>query len=119
MKLCTEDLCSKWGFDDTDQISNYIFKIDPKLASSLSGEQKDMILITLIEKFMIPELKKNYKKVEYCKEGLIHNPIRLTKLDDIEIEWDIIKDYDLIPEYIIISKKEVLKIIAEIRNKKV
>jgi hypothetical protein len=114
VRLYLKDLLSKWGFSDGDQVSDWIFEKNPDLSLSLSIEQKKKVLITAVERFLIPELKKNYRDVKYTTKGLIHNPIRLTELDDLEINWMKVKDYEIIPEYIDIPDSEIFKIIKEI-----
>lgn len=70
-------------------------------------------LIDLVEIHMIPELKKNHK-IKYTTIATSHNPIRLTEIDGKNIDWnDPWKDYPLIPDYITIPEKEVVRLMRK------
>lgn len=113
LRLFSSGLTSKWGFDDGDVLGD--FKFD-------HGQQwKDVdvreALVQLVHTYLYPKMQENHK-YEYMVIESIHNPIRVTSIDGVDVDlYDSTKEYGITPEYVDVPWEHVGKIFDEIKRR--
>ena len=89
--LCSDNLLSKWGFDDGDLLVDWLLAVvdeyEPKWGSPRAGLARKWldghkVLIRLIRERVLPALD---QRVEIDEYGTIHNPVRARRVDGREV----------------------------------
>jgi len=107
MRLYTAGLLSKWGFGDGDVLDDMIFD------SLGGGVDYSKTLIKVVREFVVPKIK---NKIELQEIGTIHNPIRASMVDGIEVDWIEEQDIELEPEFVDVPDEDILRIAKEFIN---
>jgi hypothetical protein len=75
--LLSSSLCQKYGFNDGAQLFNFRY--------SMEGAHD--LLIEVVKQFLIPEIEKHHEIEVIDRIVTSHNPIRIGKLDGVEIDY--------------------------------
>lgn len=77
LALYADDLLSKWGFDDGDRLSDWVFDT---LGRHDFEYENHKVLEELVKRYLLPKLD---KKVEIYFINTIHNPVRAEMIDGV------------------------------------
>lgn len=132
IKIYTGGLLSKWGFHDGspmyhgwvvpfedaqgyDYDNRHFQWFYDKTFEEIDGEPWGRkVFHKLVEKFVLPELKKNHAIDGFVYIGSSHNSTRLKMVDGVEIDWYNINDQpELNPEYVEVSFDKFKKFLKE------
>jgi hypothetical protein len=98
--LFSQGLLSKWGFSDGDVLDDPLWDEADRRGDDPRGHDEHAVLIRAVREYLLPRLDQS---VEVETTSTIHNPIRATKVDGVEVEVDGNSDYDdihLTPEWV-------------------
>ncbi|WP_431889434.1 hypothetical protein [Nocardiopsis alba] len=103
-------LLSKWGFGDGDTPDEWLDYLDER---GVDWDDAEWPLVQIVRRYLLPELAKNHA-IDVYEIGTIHNPIRASKVDGIEIDDRAINDeVELTPASVEVPLAEALKIALE------
>lgn len=103
-------LLSKWGFGDGDAPDEWLDYLDER---GIDWDDAEWPLAALVRRYLLPELAKHHA-IDVYEIGTIHNPIRASKVDGIEIDDRAINDeVELVPASVDVPLAEALKIALE------
>jgi hypothetical protein len=68
--MYADDLLSKWGFEDGDRLSDFMYDNKSEFEDKVNGHE---LLEELVKRYLLPLLK---DKVEIYFIQTIHNPVR-------------------------------------------
>lgn len=105
VRFYTNGLCSKFGFNDGDLLEDVIEDLNDGVFIPALNHR---VLAAVVKEFVIPKLDQN---VEIMEVETIHNPIRVSKINGVELTYNQ-GDPTLTPEYIDVSKDAIIKIVT-------
>jgi len=107
LRLSTNELLFKHGNSET--MSDFMEENDLWPDTQGNVLLSDYVLIALYKKYVLPKIEREIKYV--VMNPLHHNPIRLTHVGGVEIDWD--ADFhdgiELLPDYVEIPNDVVMK----------
>jgi hypothetical protein len=96
MRFYTEGFLSKWGFEDGDLLDDLLYEelgtVDDFVfdkrdeVGSIYGFDHTVLMLVLIT-IVLPALD---QRVDVMAVGTIHNPLRATKVDGVEVPHEIV-----------------------------
>ncbi|MEV2277723.1 hypothetical protein AB0I72_19265 [Nocardiopsis sp. NPDC049922] len=100
-------LLSKWGFGDGDTPDEWLDYLDEH---GIDWDDAQWPLAALVRRYLLPELAKHHT-IEVYEIETIHNPIRASRVDGIEIDPLAADDeVELIPASVDVPLSEALRI---------
>jgi hypothetical protein len=108
--LHASGLLSKWGFSDGETPDAWF---DYLAEQGVDWDDAEWPLTALVRRFLLPELAKHHA-IEVYEIESIHNPIRASKVDGIEIDdYAATPQVDLTPPWVDVPLSEALRIAHE------
>lgn len=100
MKLFSACLLSKWGFDDGDLFSDFVFRY-----GGPDAPDDGSVLVAAVKAYLLPKLKQSVEVVEIETS---HNPIRALRVDGGRVDWYLHNpDIKLEPESVEITEQDI------------
>ncbi len=121
--LLSNDLFSKWGFEDGREISQWLLEYDDEHTVGFNHpdvpevKSHELLLKRLIFKYLLPKIDAELK-VRYMVNNT-HNSFRCFTINDKDLPEDIHYDNDYKPPFSVtvkISEEDVLKEINDVNN---
>jgi hypothetical protein len=115
LRLDSESLLSKWGFNDGDEPDPLLDLLDERGLPYPTRDEWTIVLRRLVRKHLIPALD---QAVEVVDMETSHNPIRVTAVDGVDVRalWsESGKSVPLTPEAVAVPIDEVLRALDEVR----
>lgn len=110
IRLSSECLLSKWGFNDGDDPEPWLDWCD---AHGVDYNEIDYPLVALVRRYLLPVIEQDVTVVEI---ETIHNPVRLETIDGVDVTeawYGRAPKPVLSPEYVDVPMTEVLKVAQE------
>lgn len=109
LTLRSEDLLSKWGFNDGEPPEALLDVLDAEGIAYPTDWHA--ILVQLVEENLLPVLD---QRVEVVTLETNHNPIRADRVDGVELEdWTGAGDIVLSPESVDVPVERVLELVRQ------
>lgn len=105
--LFSSGLLSKWGFNDGDPPPEWDDYLEEQ---GHDREAFEFPLVALVLTYLIPEVSRHHT-VEVCEIDTHHNPIRVERVDGVEIDPTVLNDGIVLhPEWVEVPLSAALTI---------
>lgn len=111
LRLFSDDLLSKWGFNDGDRpdwLWEYAKNAPEDVQRAIHDADWHDVLDTLVRERLLPVLAQNHE-IEYFYTITNHNPARATTVDDVPIDHRGSNAVELTPEWVDVPLDVVLE----------
>lgn len=107
--LDADNLGHKWGFSDGDILDDWWWEVYDEAPTVDTHD----LLWDLVNEFLVPEIEKAGHIVELTHIQTNHNPVRLEKLNGVEVDWYSEKWELFTPTISVwVTKEQIEKLIA-------